>query len=188
MRTAIIITGVLLFATPVVAGGIEITFGAPPPLVEIDNDVQVVPDIDEEVFFVDGAYWFQDDGVWYRSYSWQGGWAPVQYAYVPGPLFGVRHGHYRHWHPHNYRGPAAVYYRHRGPEYRRAPQRQVYVAPPRPVYRAQPQQQQQQRPVYRAAPARQAPAPARPTPQQQHAPQRGGPDRGSPGGGNAPRR
>src|SRR5262249_34569895 len=64
-------------ATPV------FTFAAPPPLVVVTPGVQVVPDYDREVFFVNGFYWCHDGDQWFRARDHRGGWAYVERRQVP---------------------------------------------------------------------------------------------------------
>lgn len=75
----------------------SVVFTAPPPLVEVEPGVQVVPDSEEEIFFVDNAYWVRRGRFWYRSDDYRGGWV----AYRGGPRAVVRYrpGRYRGWHP-----------------------------------------------------------------------------------------
>ena len=81
-----------------------IVFAAPPPLVVVEPGVQVVPDYDEEVYFVEGAYWVRRGHHWYRSDDHRGGWVVAQGG-APRPLARIKVGKYRRWHP---RGPAVV--------------------------------------------------------------------------------
>src|SRR5262249_13465218 len=50
-----------------------------PDLVAIDTgtDVQVVADADQPVFFQGNAYWLFQDGNWYRSSDYRGGWVRI---------------------------------------------------------------------------------------------------------------
>ncbi len=79
-----------------------------PQLVVVSPGVQVVPDVDHEVFFVDGWYWVRQDAGWYRSRSHRGGWVLVGPRAVPSRLVSIPPGKYRRWKP----APAA--YRERG--------------------------------------------------------------------------
>jgi hypothetical protein len=83
-----------------------------PQLVVVSPGVQVVPDCDQEVFFVDGVYWARHDNGWYRSRSHRGGWALVGPRYVPARLAGMPRGKYKRWHP----GPARHVDGGRGPD------------------------------------------------------------------------
>jgi len=68
-----------------------------PGLVEVSPGVQVIADYDYPVFYSDGYYWRYDNGLWYESPYYYGGWG-VAYN-VP---IGVRGIHnpwgYAHWH------------------------------------------------------------------------------------------
>jgi hypothetical protein len=73
-------------------------YSAPAPELEyVSPGVQVVADVDVPVFFVDGVYWRQSGGVWYRSYSHAGGWrvaasVPVAVRRIDRP---ERYAHFR---------------------------------------------------------------------------------------------
>ncbi len=86
-----------------------------PQLVVVSPGVQVVPDVDEEVFFVDGYYWVRQDAGWYRSRSHKGGWVFVGPRAVPARLVKIPPGHYRRWKPAHAPRPAA--YREGGDRY-----------------------------------------------------------------------
>lgn len=66
-----------------------IVFPAPPHVVIIpETDVYVVPDIDDEIFFVGGWWWRPWQGHWYRSRYYDRGWVvnsfpPPFYKTVP---------------------------------------------------------------------------------------------------------
>jgi hypothetical protein len=76
-----------------------------PPLVVVSPGVQVVPDIDQEVFLVNGVYWTRQDGGWYRSRSHRGGWVYVPGKGVPARLATLEPGRYRRWKgPHHDNG------------------------------------------------------------------------------------
>jgi hypothetical protein len=70
-----------------------------PQLVVVSPGVQVVPDVDHEVFFVDGWYWVRHDAGWYRSRSHRGGWILVGPGHVPARLVSIPPGKYRRWKP-----------------------------------------------------------------------------------------
>jgi hypothetical protein len=67
-----------------------------PPLVVIQPGIQVVPDVDFEVFHADGFYWTQREGRWYRSSNPRSGWAYHPHGYPPG-LAKLKPGHYKRW-------------------------------------------------------------------------------------------
>jgi hypothetical protein len=62
------------------AGEVHVTS---PELVTISPGVQVVADADEPLFYSDGMYWLYRDNSWYRSDSYRGGFARVEYTYLP---------------------------------------------------------------------------------------------------------
>jgi hypothetical protein len=75
----------------------SIRFEVNPPLVEVQPGVMVVPDYDEEVFYVDRAYWCRGrDGRWYRARDYRGGWIVAAPAMVPGTLVRLPPGRYKH--------------------------------------------------------------------------------------------
>jgi hypothetical protein len=77
----------------------SIRFETPPPVVEVQPNVYVVPDRDDEVFFVDGWYWTRwNDGRWYRCRDGRGRWVNVAQPAVPVTLVRMPPGHYRHHH------------------------------------------------------------------------------------------
>ena len=84
-----------------------IRFEVPPPLVVVSDGVQVVPDYEQEVFYVDGWYWHRYRDVWYRTRDHRGGWVVAQRQYVPVALTRFPPGKYRRHHPGN--GPRWVY-------------------------------------------------------------------------------
>ena len=75
-----------------------IRFEAPPPLVEVEPGVQVVPDREDEVFFVNGFYWTRREGRWFRSRDHRGGWVVVEGGGIPVVLTRIPSGRYRRWH------------------------------------------------------------------------------------------
>ncbi len=70
-----------------------------PRLVVVSPGVEVVPDVDYEVFHVDGWYWVRHQDGWYRSRSHRGGWVMVPPRGVPPGLVRIPPGQYRRWHP-----------------------------------------------------------------------------------------
>lgn len=75
-----------------------IQFEAPPPLVVVSPGIQVVPDYDEEVFFVDGWYWVRRDAYWFRARDYRGSWVVVERRGVPAGLVRIPPGRYKRWH------------------------------------------------------------------------------------------
>jgi hypothetical protein len=74
-----------------------IRFEVAPPLVVVSPGVQVVPEYEEEVFFVDGWYWHRSGPYWYRTRDYRGGWVVVEQRYVPVALVRIPPGHYKHY-------------------------------------------------------------------------------------------
>jgi hypothetical protein len=70
-----------------------------PALVVVEPGIQVVPGVNEEVFFVDGYYWVRRDDRWYRSHDHRNGWVVMERRRVPERLVRIPPGHYRKWHP-----------------------------------------------------------------------------------------
>jgi hypothetical protein len=70
-----------------------------PQLVVITPGVQVVPDVDEEVFFLDGFYWVRQPKGWYRSRSHRHGWVLVPARGVPARLVAIPAGKYKRYKP-----------------------------------------------------------------------------------------
>lgn len=70
-----------------------------PRLVVVSPGVQVVPEVDQEVFLVDGWYWVRHDNGWYRSRSHRGGWVLVGPRGVPARLVKIPPGKYRRFRP-----------------------------------------------------------------------------------------
>jgi len=108
----------LLLGVPVtgqaqVRFGIGISFPAPPPLVVVQPGIQVVPEYDEEIFFVDGFYWVCRDGVWYRTADWHGGWRQVRRGWVPTGLTRIPRGRYRYY----YRDDDGLWRSHEASDY-----------------------------------------------------------------------
>ena len=68
-----------------------------PPMVVVQPGVQVVPEVQEEVFFHDGWYWVRRDHRWYRARDHRGGWILVPERRVPPRLVAIPAGHYRNW-------------------------------------------------------------------------------------------
>lgn len=67
-----------------------------PPLVVIQPGIQVIPDVQFEVFHADGFYWTRHDGAWYRSSSPRTGWVLMPRNVPPG-LSRLPPGQYKHW-------------------------------------------------------------------------------------------
>lgn len=74
-----------------------IVFPAPPQLVVVAPGVEVVPDSDDEVFFVDRYYWHRRGPHWYRTNVHTGGWVLVEPRLVPQAIVALPPGKYRRW-------------------------------------------------------------------------------------------
>jgi hypothetical protein len=70
-----------------------------PQLVVVAPGVQVVPEVDEEVFFTNGFYWVRHGDGWYRSKSHRHGWVLVPGHRVPTRIAKYEPGRYRRWKP-----------------------------------------------------------------------------------------
>ncbi len=71
-----------------------------PPMVVIQPGVQVIPEVDHEVFFVDGVYYARQGGGWYRAPSPHAArWVAVPVQAVPVALVKIPPGHYKNWKP-----------------------------------------------------------------------------------------
>jgi hypothetical protein len=97
-----------------------------PDLVEAAPDVQVVADYDAPVFFNSGVYWRYNDGGWYSSSEYTGGWA--YRASPPSAIVNIDH-------PERF-----VHYKPSGYVARRrpAPQREWHPEPVRAEVRVDP--------------------------------------------------
>jgi hypothetical protein len=88
---------------PVVEVEAPVVFVEPPTLIEVDSDVWVVRDYDYPVYYVGDAYWVYRDDVWYRSDTYDGGWARIDVNIVPSVVVHRDHSAYVH-----YRGAATA--------------------------------------------------------------------------------
>jgi hypothetical protein len=123
-----------------------------PDLVYVSPGVQVVADYDYPVFYSDNYYWRYDDGRWWRSSWYTGGWV---YATPPHAVLRIERPYaYRHYRPSGYVSRRA--YRDTRPAYRDT--RPVY-RDTRPVYRDTRPAVRDHR-SSRPAPVYRAPAPA----------------------------
>jgi hypothetical protein len=102
---------VVLPRTAAAQVNVEVQVGAPtirfetaPALVEVSPGVQVVEDYDQEVYFVDGWYWYRSGPNWYRTRDHHGGWAVVHEREVPRNLVRIPPGRYRHYRGHGPHG------------------------------------------------------------------------------------
>lgn len=86
-----------------------VRFETTPVLVEVSPGVQVVEDYEQEVFFVDGWYWYRSGPAWYHTRNHRGGWVVVQDRAVPRTLVYIPRGKYKHYRrgrPHGHRDVA----------------------------------------------------------------------------------
>ncbi len=87
-----------------------------PDLVTVQPGVAVVADADAPLFYSDGYYWLYRNGYWARSPSYHGGFARIDYHYVPARVRYIDHpehyAHYRRTHGRYYAQPAVRDHRH----------------------------------------------------------------------------
>ena len=81
----------------------DVVWVEPPPLVYVDG-VYVVQDSDVGVYYVDGYYWYESGGSWYRRTYYNDPWVTVNVSFVPVHVAHLDHHHYAHYH-----GSGAVY-------------------------------------------------------------------------------
>jgi hypothetical protein len=80
-------------------GSVAVT-AATPDLAYVSPGVYVIANYDEPIFYVDGCYWWQYGGVWYRSDYYRTGWV---IATPPLTLARIERPHvYRHYRPHGF--------------------------------------------------------------------------------------
>jgi hypothetical protein len=94
--------------------GVDGTFTATvaPDLFYVAPGVQVVADYDYPVFYADNYYWRYDNGLWYRSNWYTGGWA---YATPPYAVSRIERPYeYRRYRPSGYVSRRTHAYDHRG--------------------------------------------------------------------------
>jgi hypothetical protein len=100
LRTNLLVAAfAALLSVPALAQNVEVKisfpWAAPPPLVVVEPGIQVVPDYDGELFFVDGWYWVRRDGRWLHARDLR---SPFVYvAAPPAALVRVPPGKYRRW-------------------------------------------------------------------------------------------
>jgi hypothetical protein len=152
-------------------GGAVTATTVAPDLVYVSPGVQVVANYEYPVFYADNYYWRYDNGLWYRSSWYTGGWA---YATPPRTVMTIDRPYaYRYYRPSGYASGGAYVRDHRSyrePVYRDS--RTRYEGGP--VYRDN-RQRYEGGPVYRGGPAPSGgpvmrdhrevrPAPAQPAP------------------------
>jgi len=92
-----------LSAAPSFAQGVfqaTVTLALPPvlpPMVVVQPGVQVVQDLDEEIFFVDGWYWVRRGPYWYRAKDHRRAWIYANPRVVPPALAHTPPGQYRRY-------------------------------------------------------------------------------------------
>jgi hypothetical protein len=82
-------------------GGVATVEASSPDMVSVEPGVQVIADYDYPVFYSGGAYWRYDDGFWYRSNVYTGGWGYVDRPPVAIARINSPHA-YVHYRPSNY--------------------------------------------------------------------------------------
>ncbi|MBL9038563.1 MAG: hypothetical protein JNG84_08635 [Archangium sp.] len=112
----------------------SVQFREPPPLVVVQPGIQVVPDIDDEVFYVNGTYWTRRGPHWYRARHHRGGWVYVEPRRLPRTIVRFPPGSYRRWHAAGPPPPPAPHVAR--PNAVEPPQR--HMARPPPVQRQPP--------------------------------------------------
>ncbi len=98
------LAGALVLPVAAVAQGYgEIHLDLPeilPAMVLIQPGVQAMPEMQHEVFLVDGAYYARHNGGWYRAPELHAGaWTFVPGDAVPASLTKIPPGKYEHWKP-----------------------------------------------------------------------------------------
>ena len=94
------------YADDTVAAGPSYGYVSSNPSLEVvAPGVQVVDDLDYPVFYANNAYWMYDDGYWYTSPYWWGGWAGIDFVGVPFAVRGIHNpfafSHFHHgFHSH----------------------------------------------------------------------------------------
>lgn len=64
----------------------------------VGNGVYVVENNSRAVFFRDGYYWYYGDGIWFRSYYYDGNFVRVNVGVVPRAVLRIdRPARYRHY-------------------------------------------------------------------------------------------
>ncbi|MGC4001444.1 MAG: hypothetical protein QM767_29885 [Anaeromyxobacter sp.] len=95
-----VLSPTLALGQATISAGFQINLPAVlPQLVVIQPGVQVVPQVQEEVFYVDNHYWCRRGDAWYRSPDHRHGWVVVERRVVPARLVELPEGHYRNWMP-----------------------------------------------------------------------------------------
>ena len=99
-----VLLALLFAAAPSFAQGVfqaTVTLALPtvlPPMVAVQPGVQVVQDLDEEIFFVNGWYWVRRGDHWYRARDHRRTWLYAHPRFVPPALVQLQPGQYRRYH------------------------------------------------------------------------------------------
>ena len=105
MRITLLLAALLLLA-PAARAQVEVSIRIPvptirfevkPAVVVVAPGVHVVPDHDDEVFFVDRAYWCRRDGRWFKAHDHRGHWVVVEEKRVPKGLRKLEPGKYKRY-------------------------------------------------------------------------------------------
>jgi len=75
-----------------------VVFAAESTLVVVEPGIWVVRDYDYSVYYVDDYYWVYRDDVWYRSRTYDRGWARAEVSLVPRSIVSRDHRAYVHYH------------------------------------------------------------------------------------------
>ncbi len=71
-----------------------VVFVGTPTLVAVGSGVWVVRDSERATYYVDDHYWVIREDTWYRSKSYDGGWAKVEASVVPTAVVSQNHAKY----------------------------------------------------------------------------------------------
>lgn len=149
--SAVAATGGCYGTGEVAYGGTVTATTVAPDLVYAGPGVQVVADYDYPVFYADNYYWRYDNGYWFRSNYYTGGWITAR---PPGAVLRIDRPYaYRHYRPRGYVSRRPVVRDHRDTRYRQAPtvnrdyRGETYRSAPtvRPAPRSQPVQRDRDR-------------------------------------------
>ena len=101
LSAAAAMVAAVILAGPLRAEGVfetSVTIALPPvlpPRVVVQPGIQVVEDLDEEVFFSGGWYWARRGDLWYRARDYRARWIYVEPRFVPYGLRRIPPGQYR---------------------------------------------------------------------------------------------
>ncbi len=93
--------------------GTSIRFQSEPDLVLVPrSQVYYVRDYDRDIYRYGGAWYFVEDGYWYRARSYRGPFYRVDFRFVPREVYMVPTGYRRHWGgSYGYYGGRQTWYR-----------------------------------------------------------------------------